>query len=75
VTVVLHPPYFSLFPDWRQNRKSAILTQLRWSRQYRRRWWTPSQNTTPSTKFRKWQKLWELCVRSEGNYFEGDGGQ
>jgi hypothetical protein len=25
--------------------------------------------------FKKWQKLWELCIRSEGDYFEGDGGQ
>jgi hypothetical protein len=25
--------------------------------------------------FRKWQKRWERCIRAEGNYFEGDGGQ
>jgi hypothetical protein len=25
--------------------------------------------------FRKWQKRWERCIRVEGNYFEGDGGQ
>jgi hypothetical protein len=24
--------------------------------------------------FKKWQKRWERCVRSEKNYFEGDGG-
>jgi hypothetical protein len=23
----------------------------------------------------KWQKLWERCIREEGDYFEGDGGQ
>jgi len=22
--------------------------------------------------FRKWQEQWEKCVRSEGEYFEGD---
>jgi hypothetical protein len=25
--------------------------------------------------FKKWQKLWELCIRTEGDYFEGNGGQ
>jgi hypothetical protein len=46
MTVVLHPPYFLLFPRLKINWKTAILTQLRWSRQNRRRCWTPSQNTT-----------------------------
>jgi hypothetical protein len=34
------------FSDWRWNWKAAILTQLRWSRQIRRRCWTPPQNKT-----------------------------
>jgi hypothetical protein len=25
--------------------------------------------------FKKWQKHWEQCIRVEGDYFEGDGGQ
>jgi hypothetical protein len=25
--------------------------------------------------FKKWQKRWEWCIRVEGDYFEGDGGQ
>jgi hypothetical protein len=25
--------------------------------------------------FRKLQKCWEACIRAEGGYFEGDGGQ
>jgi hypothetical protein len=25
--------------------------------------------------FRKWQTRWELCIRAEGDYFEGDGDQ
>jgi hypothetical protein len=24
---------------------------------------------------KKWNKRLELCLRAEGNYFEGDGGQ
>jgi hypothetical protein len=25
--------------------------------------------------FNKWQKRWERCIPTEGDYFEGDGGQ
>jgi hypothetical protein len=25
--------------------------------------------------FKKWQKLWERCIRAEGDYIEGDGDQ
>jgi hypothetical protein len=24
---------------------------------------------------KKWQKRWKRCIRVEGDYFEGDGGQ
>jgi hypothetical protein len=24
--------------------------------------------------FQSWQKLWDCCVHSQGDYFEGDGG-
>jgi hypothetical protein len=23
----------------------------------------------------KWQERWNLCIRTEGDYFEGDGGR
>jgi hypothetical protein len=39
-----YPPYFSLFP-----RLKLKLTKLRWSKQNRRRYWTPLQNTTSRT--------------------------
>jgi hypothetical protein len=25
--------------------------------------------------FKKWPERWERCVRAEGDYFKGDGGQ
>jgi hypothetical protein len=25
--------------------------------------------------FKKWQKCWDWCIRTEGEYFKGDGGQ
>jgi hypothetical protein len=52
----------------------AIFTELWRSRQNRRRCRTPSQNTT-SRKHYKWQKRWKRCIRAEGDFFEGDGGQ
>jgi hypothetical protein len=43
-----HPPYFSLFPpDLRKKWETVILTQLRWSRQNRRRCWTPHRTRLP----------------------------
>jgi hypothetical protein len=35
----------------------------------------PSENTTSMKHFKKWQKLWELCMHTEATYFEGDCGQ
>jgi hypothetical protein len=75
MTVVPHPPYspdlapcdFSMFP--------AILSQLRWSRQNRRRYWTPSENMTSRMHLRNGRRLGERCKRVKDDYFEGDGGQ
>jgi hypothetical protein len=30
---------------------------------------------TSQDEFKKLQKRWELCIRAEGDYFEGDCGQ
>jgi hypothetical protein len=38
---------FLCFPDWRENLKAAILTQLKWSRQIRRRCWNPRRIRLP----------------------------
>jgi hypothetical protein len=27
------------------------------------------------TAFQKWQKRWDQCMRSQGDYFEGDGAE
>jgi hypothetical protein len=34
-----------------------------------------TQNTTSRMHLKKWQKRWERCIRVEGDYLEGDGGQ
>jgi hypothetical protein len=31
--------------------------------------------TTSRMHLKKWQKHWEWCIRVEGDYFQGDGGQ
>jgi hypothetical protein len=41
MTVFFHLPTFLCFPVWRQNRKVAISTRLRWSRLNLRWCWTP----------------------------------
>jgi hypothetical protein len=46
------PTFFSL-PDWRQDCKATILTQVRWSRQNHGRYWRPSQEETTSTMHSK----------------------
>jgi hypothetical protein len=42
----LAPCDFSLFSRLKLSWKAAVLTHWRWSRQNRRQYWTPSQNTT-----------------------------
>jgi hypothetical protein len=66
---------FLYFLDWRKNLKDATLTQVRWSRQNRRRCWTHSQSTTSRMHLKMAEHL-ERCIHGERNYFdEGDGGQ
>jgi hypothetical protein len=45
-TVGPHPPYFSLFPEFKINLKGCHFDTFRWSVQNGRWCWTPSQNTT-----------------------------
>jgi hypothetical protein len=50
-------------PDWRYKWKTAILTQLRWSRQNR---WTPSQNTNSTIYFKKAETLGTVHTGERG---------
>jgi hypothetical protein len=71
MTLVPHPPYFSLF-TWSKIKLS--LTSLRWLRQNCRQCLTSSQHDFQGA-FKKWQKCWEQCIRTDADYFEDDGGQ
>jgi hypothetical protein len=46
-TCLIGPLRLFWFPDWRRNWKAAILTQLRWWRQNRRRCWTLHRTRLP----------------------------
>jgi hypothetical protein len=73
ISVLPHLPYF---PDLAPSdfcKFPAILTHLR-SRQNRRPCWTPSRNTTSRIHLKR-QKRWERCIHTDGDYFQGDGGQ
>jgi hypothetical protein len=75
MAVVLHPPYFSPFPRLKLKLKGhhfdtievidaellAVLNAL--------------TESDLQDAFKTWQKRWERCIRAEGDYFEGDGGQ
>jgi hypothetical protein len=74
VTIVFHPPYFSLFPSLKIKLKGchfdtaevidaksqAVLNSL-------------TEHNLQDT-FKKWQKHSEQCIHSEGDFFECDGG-
>jgi hypothetical protein len=73
MTVVPHPPYFSVSPI-EDNSERPLLAQLRWSTQNRRRWWTPSQNTISRMHLRNCRSAWEQYILAKEDYFVGDGG-
>jgi hypothetical protein len=54
MTVVSHPPYFSVSPIEGKTEKTSILKYLRWWRQNCRQFWI--QNTTPRIYLKKWLK-------------------
>jgi hypothetical protein len=66
IIVVPTHPTFLCFPDWRKNRVAAIFTQLSWSRQNRRRCWTPSQNTTSRKHLKMVEALGMVHARGRG---------
>ena len=81
MSVAPHPPYspdlalcdFALFPKMKfqlkgrhfdsveeiQNESQAVLDGL--------------QEKNFRGAFKAWQKRWDRCIRSQGDYFEGDG--
>jgi hypothetical protein len=75
ITVVPHPPYFSLFP--------RLKIKLKGRNFYTNEVIEVESQAVPNTlrehdfqdAFKKWQKGWKWCIRAERDYFEGDNGR
>jgi hypothetical protein len=75
MTVVPHPYYCSLFPLLKIKLKGCHFDTVEVNE-------AESQvvpNTLTEHYFqdasKRWQKHWKWCIRVEGDYLEGDGGQ
>jgi transposase len=82
MTVVPQPPYspdllpcdFFLFPKMKiklKGQRFDTIEEIQAKSQKVLKTLTPKDF---QDSFRSWQKRWDRCVRSQGDYFEGDGG-
>jgi len=79
-TVVPQPPYspdlapadFFLFPQLKSSLKGRRFQTIEEIEEY----WTRDLHAIPQNKFQdafqNWKKRWEWCIKSGGEYFEGD---
>jgi hypothetical protein len=74
-TVVLHPPYFSLFPWLKIKLKGSHFDTTESIEAESQAVLNTLTEHDFQDAFRKWQKRWGWCIHTEGDYFEGDGGQ
>jgi hypothetical protein len=81
MTVITHPPYspdlapcdFLLFPKMKiklKGRRFDTAEEIQAESQKVLKMLTQKDL---QDSFRSWQKSWDRCVCSEGDYFEGDG--
>jgi hypothetical protein len=66
--VVPHPPYFSFFPIEDKTERHPIWKKFRLSRQNRRLWWTPSQNTTSRINLKMAEALGKVHTRGREQF-------
>jgi hypothetical protein len=67
MTVVLHPPYFPPFPRLKIKLKGHHFDTIQWSRQNRRRCWTPSQNATSRMHLKHGRRAGNGAYARKGN--------
>jgi transposase len=75
-TVVPQPPYspdlapadFFLFPQLKSSLKGRRFQTIEEIEENS----TRDLNAIPQNKFQDWKKRWERCIKSGGEYFEGD---
>jgi hypothetical protein len=82
MVIVPHPPYlpdlashdFSLFPKSKMKLKGHFETMSDIQRELQAILDSIKENDFHGA-FGLWKKRWDRCIRSQGDYFEGDGGQ
>jgi hypothetical protein len=71
----LLPINFSLFPRLKIKLKGRHFNTIEVIKTKSQAVWNTPRKHDFQNAFKKWQKHWERCIHSEGDYFDGDGGQ
>jgi hypothetical protein len=82
MVIVPHPPYspdlapcdFALFPKFKMKMKGRFETVSDIQRELQAVLDTIEENDFHGA-FEAWRKRWDRCIRSQGDYFEGDDSQ
>jgi hypothetical protein len=75
ITVVPHPPYFSLFPRLKIKLKDGHFDTTEVMEAGSQAVLNTLTEHDFQDAFKKWQKHWEWCVHVEVDYVEGYSGQ
>jgi hypothetical protein len=73
--VVPHPLYFSLFHRLKIRLKGRHFYTTEVTEAESQAMLNTLTENDFRDAFKKWQRCWEWCMHSEGDYFDGDGGQ
>jgi hypothetical protein len=73
MTVVLHPPYFSLFPQLNIKLKSHHFDTIEVKEVESQAVLNTVTEHNSQDALIKWQSSWKRCICLEGDYFQGDG--
>jgi hypothetical protein len=75
VTVVPNPPYFSLFPRLKIKLNGRHFDTIEVVEADSQAVLNTLTDHNFQYAFKTWWKCWERCIRVQGDYLEGDGGQ
>jgi hypothetical protein len=75
ITLVPHPLYFYLFPLERIEPKYLHFDAIEVTEAESQAVLNTLTEHYFQDEFNKWQKCWKRCIREEGDYFYGEGGQ
>jgi hypothetical protein len=69
MTVIPHPPYFSLFPRLKIKLKGCHFDTTEMIKAESQVVLNTLTEHDFQDAFKKWQKSWERCISAEGDYF------